>query len=91
MAINFGVTEALARSDLLPGAAPGAFAAVDAHARTRHLQPSDVLVERGDVADEVFVVISGDLEVVLDSGAGEQRVSILSAGAVVGEIGAAGR
>ena len=70
MAINFGVTEALARSDLLPGATPGAFAAVDADARTRHLQPSDVLVERGDVADEVFVVISGDLEVVLDSGVG---------------------
>ena len=63
---------------------------MDAHARTRHLQPSDVLVERGDVADEVFVVISGDLEVVLDSGAEEQRVSILSAGAVVGEIGALG-
>ena len=83
------VADALARSELLPGAQVAAFANLANEIHVLKLRPQQVLVERGDVASDVFVVLGGELEIVLgDNGA--QRVSTLVAGAVVGEIGVLG-
>jgi predicted acylesterase/phospholipase RssA/CRP-like cAMP-binding protein len=52
-----------------------------------HLAPGDQLVARGDVADDVYVVVSGQLEVVLERATGTQQVSLLGPDDVIGEIG----
>ena len=57
-----------------------------ASAARRSLVPGDVLVEQGDEADEVFVVLSGRLEAVNRSEHGELVVGVVGAGHVVGEV-----
>ena len=81
------VADALARSELLPGVGPEAFEPIVGDLTLRALEAGEVLVEQGDPAQDAFVVLSGDLEVVLTEGGNAQRVATLAAGAVVGEIG----
>jgi predicted acylesterase/phospholipase RssA/CRP-like cAMP-binding protein len=81
------VAGALARSELLPGAGKRAFASIAPKVEVRRLQPGEVLVHDGDEAAEVFVVIRGELEVVLDRDGSSQQVATMGSGSVVGEIG----
>jgi CRP-like cAMP-binding protein len=48
----------------------------------RTLRPDEVLVRRGDPADEVFVVLRGSVEVF---GFDDQPLAVLDSGSVVGE------
>ena len=52
----------------------------------RSLGPGDVLVEQGDEADEVFVVLTGRLEALNRSERGELVVGTVGPGHVVGEV-----
>lgn len=60
---------------------------LDPQLRVLELTEGDVLVHQGAVADELYVVLAGALEVVIAAGAEEQRVTVLGPGAAVGEIG----
>ena len=57
-----------------------------ASARSIALAPGDVLVEQGDEADDVFVVVDGRLDAVTRSDGGEVVVGSVAAGDVVGEV-----
>ena len=81
------VAAALARSELLPGARKAAFAAIAPQVTVRSLRTGDTLVEHGDEAVEIFVVMRGALDVVLDHDGMVQQVATMRAGSVVGEIG----
>jgi len=50
------------------------------------LDPGDVLVSQGDVAADIYVLLQGQLEVTIDSGATHQVLTTLAPGAIVGEI-----
>lgn len=54
--------------------------------RVFELGAGDVLVSQGDVADELYVLLAGRLDVVLDAPGGQQVLNRLEAGATVGEI-----
>lgn len=60
---------------------------LDPDLRLLELDAGDVLVRQGDVADELYVVLAGQLEVVIAVDAEEQQVTVLGPGAAVGEIG----
>lgn len=53
--------------------------------QTRELSPREILVERGDSVDHVFVILEGALEV---HGFEDQMLAVLESGAVVGEVAA---
>jgi predicted acylesterase/phospholipase RssA/CRP-like cAMP-binding protein len=55
-------------------------------ASRRRLTTGDVLVEQGDEADEVFVVLSGRLDAVTRSDGGDLVVGSVGAGHIVGEV-----
>ena len=77
----------LARSQLLAGVPPSAFAAVGDEISSIRLTAGEELFARGEIARHLFVVASGRLEVLLEGEAGSQQLSVLGKGAVVGEIG----
>ena len=78
---------ALVDSELLPGAGLGAFLAIADDLDRVSLRAGDRLFERGDVADHLFVLVSGQVVVTLHTEHGEQELAQLQPGAVVGEIG----
>ena len=55
-------------------------------ARQSTLAPGEVLVRKGDVADAVFVVVTGGFDAIDDSDGGEVVVGRLGAGQIAGEI-----
>ena len=48
--------------------------------------PGDAIVRQGDVGDCMYVVQSGEVEVVQTSGAGERRLAVLKSGDFFGEM-----
>ena len=56
------------------------------HGHMRAIQPGEVLVEQGDSAVPFFVVVSGELEIVRPSCAGETLVTIHGPGQFTGEV-----
>jgi len=59
-----------------------------AQAEPVSLQPGELLISEGDQADEVFVVVSGELEVTKRSGSSEIPVARVGPGAIQGELAA---
>ena len=55
----------------------------DAKIKARTLEPNEVLVQKGDPVDDVFVILRGSVEVL---GFDDQPLAVLDAGSVVGEI-----
>lgn len=84
---ELGTFEVLARSDLMPSLDAADFEVAADEVHIRHLEAGEKLVSRGDAADRLFVVAGGELEVVLDTDAGAQQLSVMGPGTVVGEIG----
>lgn len=69
----------------LQDASPSDWARLLAHARTRHFASGDVLVQRGDADRSMFIVLEGQLEILVAQDAGERAVSIAGPGSIFGE------
>lgn len=61
-------------------------ASIEDEVRYLELEAGDVLMVEGDVADELFVLVTGQLEVGIEAGDTRQTLTRLQAGATVGEI-----
>lgn len=59
-----------------------------AQAEPMSLQPGDLLISEGDRADDIFVVVSGELEVTKRSGTSEIPLARVGPGAIQGELAA---
>jgi predicted RND superfamily exporter protein len=53
----------------------------------RHFDPGETILRRGDIGDEMYVIIDGTTDVFAGDGAGRQRINRLGRGAVFGEMG----
>jgi NTE family protein/lysophospholipid hydrolase len=73
-------------SDLARALGADALTALSSEVRTFELDAGAVLVHQGDTADELYLLLSGSLEVAIDGAGGEQTLTRLGAGATVGEI-----
>ena len=71
---------------IFPKLTPAQISRIAAHGHMRAIQPGEVLVEQGDSAVPFFVVVSGELEIVRPSCAGETLVTIHRAGQFTGEV-----
>jgi predicted acylesterase/phospholipase RssA/CRP-like cAMP-binding protein len=58
-----------------------------ARSTTRRVSAGDWLFRAGEPSDEMFVILTGRLEVVAESPEGARRIRLLSAGDSVGELG----
>jgi sigma-B regulation protein RsbU (phosphoserine phosphatase) len=52
------------------------------------LRPGDILIRQGDSSDCAYLVLEGELEIRVDTSYGEVPLAHVSAGALIGEIGA---
>lgn len=71
---------------IFPTLTSAQIARLTAHGRTRSVRGGEVLVEQGDRAIPMFLVISGELEAVRPTGATETLITIFGAGQFTGEI-----
>jgi len=53
----------------------------------RHFAPGETIVRRGEIGEEMYVMIGGRTEVFVGDGAGRQRINELKRGDVFGEMG----
>src|SRR5262245_3864967 len=53
----------------------------------RHFAPGETIVRRGDIGEEMYVIIGGRTEVFAGDGVGRQRINELRRGDVFGEMG----
>jgi predicted acylesterase/phospholipase RssA/CRP-like cAMP-binding protein len=76
----------LIENDLLRGLGREAIASIEDHIRYLDLDAGTLLVSQGDVADELYLLLSGQLEVVIETDSGPQTLTTLQPGSTVGEI-----
>jgi thioredoxin reductase (NADPH) len=72
--------------EIFPILTPAQINRIRVHGHTRPIQPGEVLVEQGDSIVPFFVVVSGELEIVRPSCAGETLVTIHGPGQFTGEV-----
>jgi thioredoxin reductase (NADPH) len=72
--------------EIFPILTPVQINRIAAHGHMRAIQPGEVLVEQGDSIVPFFVVVSGELEIVRPSCAGETLVTIHGPGQFTGEV-----
>src|SRR6266566_621451 len=53
----------------------------------RHFAPGETIVRRGEIGEEMYVIIGGRADVFVGDGAGRQRINELKRGDVFGEMG----
>src|SRR5438552_366107 len=53
----------------------------------RHFAPGEIVVRRGEIGEEMYVIIAGRADVFVGEGAGRQRINELKRGDVFGEMG----
>ena len=78
--------ELLSGSQLVRELGMDAFASIEHELRLVELEHGEVLVAQGDVADELYLLLDGQLEVAIGTGDGEQTLTRLEPGSTVGEI-----
>ena len=71
---------------IFPILTPAQINRIAVHGHMRAIQPGEVLVEQGDSIVPFFVVVSGELEIVRPSCAGETLVTIHGPGQFTGEV-----
>lgn len=76
----------LAESQLARELGADAFESIADEVRFIDLADSAILVAQGDVAEELYLLLEGRLEVTINSGGQEQSLTRLGPGATVGEI-----
>jgi len=77
---------ALADHDLLAGIPPESIAVLRADMEHRRYRAGELVLRRDDLPEELLLIISGELSVMLDTGDGDVRVGTLSAGMLLGEM-----
>jgi glutaminase len=76
----------LADHDLLAGLPAAAIEQLQATMEHRRHPAGDLVLRRDDLPDELLLIISGELSVMLHTDDGEVRVGTLSAGMLLGEL-----
>jgi len=71
---------------IFPILTPAQINRIAVHGHMRAIQPGQVLVEQGDSTVPFFVVVSGELEIVRPSCAGETLITIHGPGQFTGEV-----
>ncbi len=71
----------------LPRLTPAELIATTVHLERVTVQPGEVIVREGDVADRFYIISRGEVEVVQRAAAGEKRLVVLGPGRFFGEIG----
>src|SRR5215813_10785219 len=71
---------------IFPILTPAQINRIAVHGHMRAIQPGQVLVEQGDSTVPFYVVVSGELEIVRPSCAGETLITIHSPGQFTGEV-----
>lgn len=80
------ITASLTNSRLCRGMEPDALALLQAQLLLSHHEPGSLIVQRGEQADALYLLASGEVSVVVDlPGGGIKRLSTLSSGMVFGE------
>ena len=79
-------TRLLAENQLAQELGPGAFASIADEVRFFDLGEDEVLVVQGEAADELYLLLTGQLEVALEAEGQEQTLTRLGPGSTVGEI-----
>jgi thioredoxin reductase (NADPH) len=74
------------REQIFPKLTPAQMARLEAHGRRIETRAGEVLLEPGDRARNIFVVLSGSLEALLRATAGEQLLNVLTPGDFTGEM-----
>lgn len=83
---DFGIPMRAERMVLLAGLGPAEWEKLLAFTTTERFAPGDVLVERGAVDRALYLVESGELEVLVPApGGGDRRLTLIEPGAVFGE------
>jgi len=77
---------ALADHDLLTGLPPEAVARLEAEMERRSYAAGERVLQRDALSEELLLIISGELSVMLDAADGRVRVGTLSAGMLLGEL-----
>src|SRR6266571_2269725 len=72
---------------LFAGLRPGQARIVVLMGDLRHFAPGETIVRRGEIGEEMYVMIGGRTEVFVGDGAGRQRINELKRGDVFGEMG----
>ena len=72
--------------EIFPILTPAQINRIGVHGHMRTIQPGEVLVEQGDITVPFFVVVSGELQIVRPSCAGETLVAIHGPGQFTGEV-----
>src|SRR5580658_2573300 len=81
-----GVDDDGRRAQRFPKLTEAQIARIAALAKRRPMRAGEILFEQGDVHAQVFVILSGALEVVRPSLAGEDRITVHRAGEFTGEV-----
>lgn len=77
----------LADHDLCRGLTPSDLALLEARMTTRKFQRGDVIVRAGEAADEIFLIMQGEVSVAVELAGGRaKRVATQSAGMIFGEL-----
>jgi thioredoxin reductase (NADPH) len=71
---------------VFPTLTPAQIHRMAALGHVRSVQPGEVLVEQGEIAVRLFVVVSGELEVVGPTGATETVIAVYGPGQFTGEV-----
>ncbi len=77
---------ALADHDLLIGLPPDAIARLQAGMEHRRYNAGELILHRDELAEELLLIISGEISVMLEIADGNVRVGTLSAGMLLGEM-----
>ena len=80
--------DALRASPIFAEVPPELLARLAAQAEPISLRPGDFLIVEGDMADDIYVVVSGELEVTKRSGNSEIPLARVGPGAIQGEFAA---
>ncbi len=82
----------LAEHDLCRGLAPEAVAFLEPLLTSKRYDPGELIVRKGEPADEIYLLMSGEVSVIVDLPNGQiKRLSTLSPGMAFGEIAVVNR
>jgi thioredoxin reductase (NADPH) len=83
---TLGATDDDRRAERFPTLTAAQIARIAAVAKRRPMRAGEILFDQGDASAEVFVILSGSLEVVRPSLTGEDQITVHVAGEFTGEV-----